>query len=196
MLRVGLTGGIATGKSTVRRRLASRGVPTIDADILARHVVAPGTPGAAAVARRFGPSVIGPDGGIDRDALGAIVFADPAARADLEGLIHPAVYEAIDAWFDALPHDTPLAVADIPLLFETGRAGDFDVVVVTACDADEQLRRIVRRDGLSEEAARQRIAAQWPLAEKVRRADHVVDTGRPQAETDAAIDALLARLSV
>jgi dephospho-CoA kinase len=195
MRRVGLTGGIATGKSTVRRRLASHGVPTIDADALAHAVLAPGTPGAAAVTSRFGPEVVRPDGSINREALGRIVFADAAARADLEAIVHPAVYGAIVDWFAALPADTTVAVADIPLLFETGRAGDFDVVVVTTCEPEEQLRRLVHRDGLTIEAARQRVAAQWPLAEKVRRADHVIDTGRPQAETDAAVDALLARVS-
>jgi dephospho-CoA kinase len=196
MMRIALTGGIATGKSTVRRRLAFRGVPTIDADTLAHAAIAPGTPGWTAVVDRFGPAVVTPGGPIDREALGAIVFADAAARADLEAIVHPAVYQAIAQWFAALPADTPRAVADIPLLFETGRAGEFDVVVVTTCDAAEQLRRLVHRDGLTEEAARRRVAAQWPLAEKVRRADHVIDTGRPLAETEAAVDALLARLSV
>jgi dephospho-CoA kinase len=196
MRRVGLTGGIATGKSTVRRRFAAHGVPTIDADTLAHAVIAPGTPGAAAVVSRFGPEVVRPDGSINREALGRIVFADAAARADLEAIIHPAVYAAIVEWFAALPAETTIAMADIPLLFETGRAGDFDRVVVTTCDPAEQLRRLVHRDGLSVEAARARVAAQWPLAEKVRRADHVIDTGRSQAETDAAIDELLVRLSV
>lgn len=196
MLRIGLTGGIATGKSTVLRRFAAHGVPVIDADAVARAVVAPGTPGAAAVARRFGPSVMRADGTIDRQALGAIVFGDTAARADLEAIVHPAVRRAIVAWLASLPTDTRLAIADIPLLFETGRAADFDVVIVTTCEPGEQLRRLVRRDGLTEEAARQRIAAQWPLAEKTRRADHVIDTGGSLAETEAAVDALLARLSV
>lgn len=196
MLRIGLTGGIATGKSTVLRRFAAHGVPVIDADAVARAVVAPGTPGAAAVARRFGPSVMRADGTIDRQALGAIVFGDTAARADLEAIVHPAVRRAIVAWLASLPTDTRLAIADIPLLFETGRATDFDVVIVTTCEPGEQLRRLVRRDGLTEEAARQRIAAQWPLAEKTRRADHVIDTGGSLAETEAAVDALLARLSV
>jgi dephospho-CoA kinase len=175
--------------------VAAHGVPTIDADILARAVLGPGTPGAGAVARRFGEDVILPDGQLDRRALGRLVFADPQARADLEAIVHPAVYEAIHRWFDSLPERSAFAMADIPLLFETGREGAFDAVVVTACDPGAQVRRIVSRDGLSEDEARQRLAAQWPIAEKVRRADYVIGTDGSRAETDAQIDALVAALS-
>jgi dephospho-CoA kinase len=195
MRRVALTGGIATGKSRVRRRFAHLGVPTIDADTLAHAVIAPGTPGAARIIDRFGAGVRSPDGGIDRRTLGAIVFADPGARRDLEAIIHPAVYDAIHAWYAALP-PSPFAVADIPLLYETGREGDFDIVVVAACEPDEQLRRVVERDGLSLDAARLRIAAQLPIAEKARRADHVIRTDGSHAATDAQVDELAASLSV
>jgi dephospho-CoA kinase len=196
MVRVALTGGIATGKSWVLRRIASRGVPTIDADVLAREVVAPGTPGLQAVQARFGDEVLAVSGELDRAALGRIVFGDPAARRDLEAIVHPAVYRAIAAWFDALPPATGAAVADIPLLFETGHERDFDLVVVTACAADEQVRRLQARDGLSATEARARIAAQWPLDEKVTRAGAVIDTGGSHDDTDRQVDALLARWSV
>ena len=195
MRRVALTGGIATGKSSVRRRFAHHGVPTIDADVLAHAIIAPGTPGAALILERFGAAVLSPDGGIDRKTLGAIVFADPAARRDLEAIVHPAVYQAITAWYAALP-PAPFAVADIPLLYETGREADFDVVVVAACEPDEQLRRVLARDGLPLEAARLRIAAQWPIADKARRADHVIRTDGSHDATDAQVDALVAALSV
>jgi dephospho-CoA kinase len=195
MRRVALTGGIATGKSSVRRRFAHHGVPTIDADVLAHAIIAPGTPGAARILARFGAAVLSPDGGIDRKTLGAMVFADPAARRDLEAIVHPAVYQAITAWYAALP-PAPFAVADIPLLYETGREADFDVVVVAACEPDEQLRRVLARDGLPLEAARLRIAAQWPIADKARRADHVIRTDGSHDATDAQVDALVAALSV
>jgi dephospho-CoA kinase len=195
MRRVALTGGIATGKSSVRRRFAHQGVPTIDADALAHAMIAPGTPGAARIVERFGPGVRSSDGSIDRRTLGAIVFADPAARRDLEDIVHPAVYEAINAWYAALP-PLPFAVADIPLLYETGRESGFDVVVVAACEPEEQLRRVVERDGLTPDAARQRLAAQLPIAEKVRRADHVIRTDGSHDATDAQVDELVASLSV
>jgi dephospho-CoA kinase len=195
MRRVALTGGIATGKSSVLRRFASHGLPTIDADRLAHDVLARDTPGAARVAARFGPSVVAPDGSLDRRALADIVFSDPAARADLEAIVHPAVYEAIARWFDALPIDTGAAVADIPLLFETGHEGDFDDVVVTACTPEEQVRRLSSRDGLTEAEARARLAAQWPIAEKISRAGTVIDTGGSHAATDAQVEALVARWS-
>jgi dephospho-CoA kinase len=196
MKRVALTGGIATGKSWVLRRFASLGVPTIDADVVAREVVAPGTAAAARILSRFGRAVMDDDGALDRKALAAIVFADAGARADLEAIVHPAVYEAIRAWFAALPADTPLALADIPLLYETGHADEFDAVVVTACSPEEQVRRLVARDGVDETGARRRLAAQWPIEEKVRRADYVIHTDGTHAETDAQVDAVLARLSV
>ena len=195
MRKVALTGGIATGKSWVRRRFAHRGVPTIDADTLAHAAVAPGTPGAARILERFGTAVRAADGSIDRKALGGIVFGDGKARRDLEAIVHPAVYGAIEAWFAALPR-VPFAMADIPLLYETGRHADFDAVVVTACEPAEQVRRLIARDGLSVEDARQRIGTQLPLSEKVRRADHVIRTDGTHAETDAQVDALLAVLSV
>jgi dephospho-CoA kinase len=195
MRRVALTGGIATGKSWVLRRLASHGIPTIDADRLAHEVLAPGTPGARRVVARFGTGVADAGGRIDRRELGRLVFGDAAARADLEGIVHPAVYEAIAGWFAGLPPATAVAVADIPLLYETGRDREFDEVVVTACSPDEQVRRLIARDGLPEDDARARLAAQWPIGEKVARAGAVIDTSGTHAQTDAQVDALVARWS-
>ncbi len=176
MVRVALTGGIASGKSHVLAAFAAREVPTIDADLLAHAVVAAGTPAAKAVERRFGSDVLDADGEINRRKLGAVVFSDANARRDLEAIVHPAVYSAIRRWFEMLPANTPLAVADIPLLYETGHESDFDVVVVAACEPDEQIRRVMTRDGLSEAEARSRVAAQLPIGEKISRADYVVWT--------------------
>jgi dephospho-CoA kinase len=174
--RVALTGGIATGKSYVRARFEAMGVPTIDADTLARQVVAPNTPGLESVVRTFGGELLLPSGALDRRKLGALVFADPAKRRILEAIIHPAVRKATDDWFAALGADVPFAIADIPLLYETGRHNDFEVVIVAAAEPDEQVRRIVARDRLNEVEARQRIAAQLPITEKVARADYVIRT--------------------
>ncbi|HEY8548986.1 MAG TPA: dephospho-CoA kinase [Vicinamibacterales bacterium] len=196
MLRIALTGGIATGKTYVRRRLASHGVPTIDADALARDAVAPGTPGLDAVVARFGPGVLKEDGSLDRRALGAIVFKDPDARRDLEAIVHPVVRSAWRAWLDGLAArgDVAFAVADIPLLYETGADAEFDRVIVTTCPPSQQVARIVERDGLSEEEARARVASQWPLEEKVRRADYVIDTGGTFGDTNRQIDRTVEKL--
>ena len=187
MRRVALTGGIATGKSHCLARFAALGAAVVDADQLARDAVAPGTPGLARVIERFGPGILGADGALDRRALGRLVFADRAARADLEAIIHPEVYRRISEWFANLPAGTRVAIADIPLLFETGHQHEFDVVIVCACAPDEQLRRLMTRDGLSESAARERLDAQWPIDEKVARAHVVIRTDGSQGETDWAV---------
>ncbi len=174
--RVALTGGIATGKSTVRRSFERLGVPTSDADALSRQAVAPGSPGLAAVVRRFGTGVIDATGALDRKALARIVFDDAEARAALEAIVHPIVQAATSDWFARLDPATVFAVSDIPLLYEIGRETDFDAVVVAACSAQTQLARLVERDGLNEVDARRRIAAQWPIDEKRRRADYVIST--------------------
>jgi len=195
MVRVALTGGIATGKSTVLRLLQARHVPTIDADILAREVVAPGSPGLRDVVDRFGEGVLDAHGALDRRALAAQVFQDPQKRRELEAIVHPAVYAAIGDWLGGLPTQTPFAVADIPLLFETGHEGDFDDVVVAACPFDEQLRRVRARDGISDAEARARLAAQWPIADKVALAHHVIWTTGSRAETEREVDKLVSRLA-
>ena len=196
MKRVALTGGIATGKSVVRGELEKLGVPTIDADTVARDVVAPGTPALAAIVARFGPGVLDQLHELDRRKLGAIVFANADARRDLERIVHPAVQASIDAWLAAMERENHnLAVAVIPLLYETGRERDFDVVVTTACAADEQLRRVMARDSLSEVQARQRVAAQLSTEEKVRRADHAIWTDGSYDETRRQVVELLEQLA-
>ena len=195
MRRVALTGGIATGKSYVRAQFEKLGVPTIDADTLAREAVAPGTPGLASVVQRFGGSVLAASGALDRQKLASIVFMDPAARRDLEAIVHPAVRSATDAWFDSLdPARYPFALADIPLLYEVGRDADFDAVIVTAVDPETQVRRVIERDGATEEEARARLAAQLPVEEKVRRADYVIRTDGTFEQTDAQVRDVLAQL--
>ena len=188
MRRIALTGGIATGKSHVRARLEQLGVPTIDADTLARDVVVPGTPGYHAVVQRFGDGVIGPDGHLDRRALGTVVFADPIARRDLEAIVHPAVRAATERWFTSLDERHAFAVADIPLLFETGREKEFDAVIVTTCSPAAQVQRVMDRDHLSEVEARRRIDAQLPQEEKVSRATYVIDTDGSIDETNRQVD--------
>ena len=195
MLRVALTGGIATGKSYCLARFASFGVPVIDADQLARDAVAPGSRALEEVAARFGAVILKPDGSLDRSALGRIVFNDRAARADLEAIVHPEVYRRISEWLATLPPRTRVAIADIPLLFETGHVHDFDRVVVVACDPREQLRRIIARDGLSERDARARLDSQWPIEEKEARADYVIKTDGTVADTDSQVRTVYELLS-
>jgi dephospho-CoA kinase len=188
VLKVALTGGIATGKSYCLTRFARRGVSIIDADVIAHTVVRRGEPAWSAVARRFGDAVLRPDGEIDRATLGRLVFGDPQARRDLESIIHPAVYTVIRSWFESLPDLPPhFAMADIPLLYETGHERDFDRVIVTWCPPALQLERLRGRDGFSDEEARARLAAQMPVDEKARRADHVIRTDGTFADTDRQV---------
>ena len=191
MLRIALTGGIATGKSHVRRRFETLGFDTIDSDALVHEALGPRTPVTASVAHRFGNEVLAADGSVDRRRLGERVFGDDEARRELEGLLHPGVYAAITEWLDALARTgKSLGIADIPLLYETGHEDDFDVVIVVACDPDEQLRRVMARDALSADAARQRVAAQMPIGDKVKRADFVIWTKGTLEETDRQVDEL------
>ena len=196
MRRIALTGGIATGKSHVRAQFDALGVPTIDSDVLAREAVAPGTSGFAAVVRAFGGEVVDADGTLDRRKLARLVFPDEAARQALEAIVHPAVRRSTEAWFgtlDAARH--PFAVADIPLLYEVGRDRDFDEVIVVACAPAAQVERVMKRDGLTEAEARQRLASQLPIDEKVRRADHVILTDGSIDETNRQVRALWAQLT-
>jgi dephospho-CoA kinase len=190
MLRVALTGGIATGKSYVRARVAARGVPTIDADAIVHALLDAGSDTAVEVARRF-RGVVDGDGRVDRKALAAIVFGDAAARRDLEAIVHPGVYRRVAEWA-AVQSDAGARwiLADIPLLYESGRQSEFDLVVVAACAPDVQLQRVMQRDRCSKAAALARLAAQWPIDEKRRLATHVVDTGGTFAETDHQVDAV------
>jgi dephospho-CoA kinase len=193
--RIALTGGIATGKSYVRSRFEALGVPTIDSDVLAREAVAPGTDGLRAVVARFGPGVLAADGSLDRAKLAGIVFGDADARRALEAIVHPEVRRVTEAWFASLdPARHPFAIADIPLLYEVGRERDFDRVIVAACDPATQLRRVMHRDGVSEDDARKRLAAQLPIEEKVRRADWVIRTDGTFEETDRQVRAVVGEL--
>jgi dephospho-CoA kinase len=195
MMRVALTGGIATGKSFCLERFAALGAAVIDADVLAREAVAPGSVGLAVIADRFGRAVLRPDGSLDRPALGRIVFKDATARAQLEAIVHPEVYRRITMWLANLPLGTRVAMADIPLLFETGHEHDFERVVVAACEPEEQVRRVMARDGLTHREAHARVTAQWPIEEKARRADYVIRTDGSFAETETQVRVIFSQLA-
>ncbi|MES2171606.1 MAG: dephospho-CoA kinase [Actinomycetota bacterium] len=195
MYLIGLTGGIASGKSVVSRRLAEHGAVHIDADGLAREVVEPGTPGLAAIARRFGPSVVAADGSLDRPALGAIIFTDPAARADLNAITHPAIQklarERMEAAAAADPH--AVVVYDVPLLAERitdDRYHRFDLVVVVEADDDVRIGRLVGIRGLSPDEAAKRLASQASNAERRQIADVVIDSNGTLDDTLRQADEL------
>ncbi len=189
----GLTGGLASGKSTVARMFRARGVPVIDADLLAREVVAPGSEGLAAVVEAFGDGVLHADGTLDRAKLADIVFQDPSRRRTLNGILHPRIGSLSAqrvAELDAAGH--PLACYEAALLVENRLIEAFRPLVVVAVPEDVQIARAMARDGATEEQARARIAAQLPLAEKVAVADFVIDTGGPLPATEEQVDAVLA----
>jgi len=193
MVRVGLTGGIASGKSMVADALAARGAIIIDADVLAREVVEPGTPALAAIIDRFGAQVLR-DGQIDRARLAQIVFADPHARRDLERIVHPAV-RARAAELERAAGDAAVVVHVIPLLVETGQHEDFDVVVTVDADQETQIQRLMVRNGFTRAEAESRIAAQASREERRRAADVVVDNTGSLTQLREQIDALWAELS-
>jgi dephospho-CoA kinase len=183
-VRVGLTGGIASGKSTVSAILAELGAVVIDADALARDVVARGTPGLAAVVAEFGPALLTPDGDLDRPAMGALVFGDPDARRRLEAVIHPLVHER-SAQLEAEAAADAVVVHDIPLLAEVGRAGSFDAVIVVDAPPELQVSRMVQERGWTRDDAESRIAAQATREDRLAIATHVVDnTGSLEALRD------------
>ncbi|HEY9900202.1 MAG TPA: dephospho-CoA kinase [Pantanalinema sp.] len=191
---IGLTGGIASGKTTVANLLAEHGGAVIDADVVAREVVEPGTPGLAAIARAFGPEVIDPAGRLDRAALGKRVFADEAERERLNSIVHPAVKEAMTRALADLARRVPpppFAVLVIPLLFETGMQAMADTVWTLSVPPELQRERLLSRDALSPQEADARIASQWPLSRKLELSDRVIDnTGLPEA-LDAQVAAAL-----
>jgi dephospho-CoA kinase len=190
-LRVGLTGGIACGKSRVLRRLGAAGLETLDLDRIAHDVTARGGPAYRDVVEAFGPGILDEDGGVDRTRLGQVVFADPGARARLNAIVHPRVREE-EARRIALRPDHPgrIVVTDAALLVEAGVHLRFDRLVVVHCRAGEQVRRLMERDGLDEPAARARIAAQMPIEEKRRFAHIEVDSSGDLRDTDRAADRL------
>lgn len=180
-MRIGLTGGVASGKSTVSAMLAELGAVVIDADLLAREVVAAGTPGLAEVVEEFGPTVLTADGELDRPAMGALVFADPERRKVLEGIIHPRV-RARGAEIESAASDGALVVHDIPLLAETGQASAFDAVVVVDVPTELQVERMVTLRGMSRDEAAARISAQATREERLAIATHVIEnTGTIEA---------------
>jgi dephospho-CoA kinase len=192
---VGLTGGIASGKSTFAAALRELGAPVIDADALARAAVRRGTPALAEIVREFGPAILGPDGELDRRAMAALVFPDPAARARLESVVHPAVRAAVaaeTARLAAAGHD--LAFYDVPLLFERGLEREVDCVVVVHAPRALQLERLQARDGMTRTEAEARLGAQLPVDEKARRADVVVGNEGDLASLRSRAAPLLAAL--
>ncbi|WP_110238631.1 dephospho-CoA kinase [Nocardioides gilvus] len=195
-IRVGLTGGVASGKSTVSARLAELGAVVVDADLLARAVVGPGTPGLAAVVEEFGEGVLTPEGLLDRPALGSLVFADESRRKALEAILHPLI-RAAGAELEAAAPEGAVVVHDIPLLAETGQAGAFDAVVVVDVPVEVQIQRMVEQRGMSLADARARVAAQASREERLAIADFVIDNtgdlGALEARVDEIHEALRAR---
>ena len=191
MFTVGLTGGIGSGKSAVSALLASYGAVVLDADQMAREVVAPGTAGLAEVVAAFGPDVLRPDGSLDRERLGRRVFGDPDELARLNAVVHPLVGERY-AELAAQAHASgaPVVVHDVALLVENGLAGRYDAVVVVAASPQTQLDRLVRLRGMSEQDARARIAAQAPLEDKLAVATHVVHNDGPLEELEPQVERL------
>jgi len=187
---LGLTGGIGSGKSMVGQIFARLGAVVIDADQLAREVVEPGQPALQEIATAFGRDVLLSDGRLDRSKLAGIIFADPAERARLDAITHPRIRARMDEEIKARRSGPGVLIVDIPLLYENDRTHSVERVIVVWVDPQTQLRRIRRRDGLSAEAARQRIAAQMPLDAKRARADHVIDNSGSREDTRRQVEAI------
>jgi dephospho-CoA kinase len=188
MLLVGLTGGIGSGKSTVARMLEERGAIVFDADELGHRAIAPGTPGHEKVAERFGPNVLAPGGDVDREALASIVFADAAARRDLETIVHPEVRRMFAEEAERYRDTDKVVVLSAPLIVETGMYPVFEVLVVVSTRIETQVERLVRERGMSEESVRARIAAQLPLEATAQVADVIVDNEGTLDELEGQID--------
>lgn len=187
----GLTGNIGSGKSTVARLLAARGVPVVDADQIAREVVMPGRPALREIAARW-PSVISPDGTLDRKALAARVFADPKERAELNHIVHPRIAEEVSARMGALAGaGHPVAVYEAALIVETGMHLGLDGLIVVTAPEPAQISRLKRREAMTDAEVRARIAAQLPIAEKLRHATVVIDNAGSEAHLRAQVDRLL-----
>lgn len=194
--RLGLTGGIATGKSTVAKQIRAAGFPVVDADEVARAIVQPGEPALAEIQQAFGTQVINADGSLNRHALGQLVFGDPAKLARLNAIDRPFLREGIQtALAEAAASGAKLVVGEIQLLYEADYASCFDGVAVVTTTPVLQKQRLMARDGLDEAEAARRIAAQMPLAEKVRRADFVIDNSLGPARREAQVRELLTKLT-
>jgi dephospho-CoA kinase len=198
VLRVGLTGGIGSGKSEVSRRLAARGAVLIDADVAARQVVVPGSRGLARIAAAFGDDVLHPDGSLDRDRLGAIVFADPGLREKLNAIVHPLVREwmlaAERAAVQAAEPPGPVIVHDVPLLAESRGKGGFDLVIVVDVPPERQVERLVGQRGMTPDQARARMAAQASREQRLELADIVIDNSGALADLDRRVEEVWAEL--
>lgn len=194
MLLVGLTGGVGSGKSTVADRLARLGAVLVDADAIARSVVEPGTEGFAAIHEAFGDEIMGLDGSLSRHALAALVFRDPEARAQLEAIVHPRVRRQADL-MTALAPDDAVVVHDVPLLVETGRAGDYDIVVVVDAPEADRIARLRVSRGWDEATTRARMAAQAEREERLAVADEVIVNDGDLDHLMTLVDALWERLS-
>lgn len=196
-MRIGLTGSIACGKSTVSRMLAERGARIIDADVLAREVVRPGEAAWSLIVDYFGQDILLPDRQIDRTKLGQIVFTDEEARRVLNGIVHPAVRSRMRELADKAEQEgVRLIVLDIPLLYESKLEHMVERIVVVSCTEEQQLTRLIARNGFSDEEARRRIASQMSTAEKVARAHDVIDNSRTLIETERQVDELVKRLRI
>jgi dephospho-CoA kinase len=189
-MNIGLTGGIATGKSTAARLLTERGAILIDLDGIAREVVEPGQPSLARIAERFGQAVLNEDGSLNRKKLGSIIFADPAERKALEQILHPAIRTVMRERMAFHERQTPdrLVVVDVPLLYESQLESYFEQIMVVYVPRDEQLKRLMQRDKLSEEEAERRLAAQMDIEEKKSRADIVIDNSGSLAHMEQQIE--------
>ena len=196
MILIGLSGGIGSGKSTAARLLGARGAVILDADRFAHEILAPGGAAVSAVLQRFGPEVAGPDGGIDRGRLRSVVFADPAARRDLEAITHPLIYAAMASRLGGTFGQDAVVVVDAPLLVETGgrdRVG-MQALVVVAAEQSQQIERVVARGGMTAEEAAAVIAAQAPAERKLAAADYVLDNRGSLADLEAGVETLWAEL--
>lgn len=191
MIAVGLTGGIATGKSTVARILRERGIPVIDADQVAREVVDPGRPALEGIVARFGPEVLAPDGTLDRAAMRRRITVDADAKRALEAITHPEILRIIVERLQALAEEGwPAAVVEAALMVETGSYRNYPVLVVVTCDPELQVRRVMARDGVTDADARAIIATQLPLAEKERVATHTIRNDGTIEELEARVAAV------
>lgn len=189
-MNIGLTGGIACGKSTVAAMFVQRGAVLIDADQIAREVVLPGSPALAQVADRFGQAVLQPDGSLNRQALGEIVFRDEAARKELESILHPRIRALMRERLESNERESPnkLVVVDVPLLFESKLEQMFEETVLVYIPRSLQLTRLERRDGLTRQQAESRLAAQMPIDAKRELADYIIDNSGERSDTERQVD--------
>ena len=192
MKKIGLTGGIATGKSNVLEILRELGCQVLDADRVAHEVIEPGQPAYQEILEHFGEAVSGPDGRIDRAKLGAIVFADEAEREKLNSIVHPRVFQWQARWFEAVLQENPsaIAVVDAALMIETGSYRRFDKLIVVYCTPELQLERLMKRSKMSREDALARISSQMPSAEKLKYADYPIDTSQGFIDTRRQVEAV------